>query len=105
MVSKERAFELIQDSFGSLQRAGLLADKIVASAETVLLGIGSPLDSIGFVTFIAEMEDRLYRETARDIYLILDDIHTFNIENPYLTIDALARYIVMITGSQKEKHG
>jgi acyl carrier protein len=105
MVSKERVFELIQDSFGSLQRAGLIVDEIVASAETVLLGIGSPLDSVGFVTFIAELEDRLYRETGRDIYLILDDIHTFNIKNPHLSIDALARYIAMVTGNQEEKHG
>ena len=98
-MTETRALQLIQEALDSLQRIGLLPQAVVVQADLVVLGAGSPLDSIGFVTFITEMEDRLSRETGRELYLIIKDIHAFNTETPYLTAGTLARYIAKISAA------
>jgi acyl carrier protein len=94
---KEEVVELIQDSLNSLQRTGLIEQSIVVQDETVLLGTGSPLDSVAFVTLITDLEDRLTRETGQDIFLILGDIHDFNMSEFSLNVKVLAQYIVNLT--------
>ena len=98
MISKEKAMHLIRESFDSLTRSGTLTESVDVKPDTVVLGSGSPLDSIGFVTFVTEFEDRLQEETKKECYLVLSDIHEFNINNPALTVDLLAQYAVKLAG-------
>ena len=100
MIDKTAAAQLIEESLDSLARAGLLETQIAVSGETVLLGSGSELDSMGFVTFVTDLEDRLQRQTGQELYLVLNEIAQFNIDRPELTVDALARYIERLTGRQ-----
>ncbi|MEK7084328.1 MAG: hypothetical protein AAB932_03785, partial [Patescibacteria group bacterium] len=66
------------------------------------LGVGSPVDSIGFVTFVTELEERLIEETNKDLYLVLNEINEFNIDKPHLTADVLKDYLVKLSeGSAK----
>lgn len=91
--------EIIQDTFDSLQRVGLLENRVIADDNTVLLGAGSPLDSIGFVTFITELEDRVVSQgNAPDFALVLSEIHDFNADAKHLTTGTLAKYIGHATG-------
>ena len=99
-VSKEKAMEIIADVFESLFRTESIESKVDVNKETVVLGPGSPLDSIGFVTFITELEDRLIDETDDDIYLIINDIHEFNILNytdQFLAVEVVAEFIEKLT--------
>lgn len=98
-MTELRAIEIIQEALDSLHRIGLTVQRVDAQADTVLFGAGSPLDSIGFVTFITEMEDRLSAETGREIYLIIKDIHEFSADTPYLTVGKLASYIANLSAS------
>ena len=101
MLTHNSALELIQKSCDSLQRVGLLEKEITVQDGTVLLGPGSPLDSIAFVTFVTELEDRLNRaEDREDIFLVLKDIHEFNTVDSSLTAGILARYLTRLTGEQ-----
>ena len=93
MISIERACELIQESFDSLERSGTIPNKITADANTVLMGRGAILDSIGFVTFITELEDRMQQESGEEKFLVLTEKNEFNINNPNLTVDVLSKYI------------
>ena len=104
-VSRERAMQLMQESLSSLHRSGLLEREVVVHGNTVLLGTGSALDSLGFVTFMTNMEDRLNAETNQELFLILNDIHMFNANNPHLSADSLAQYIVRLTGGRDNHHG
>ena len=99
MLSYEQALNLIQESLASLQNAGIVAESITISADTVILGSGSELDSLGFVTFISDLEERLCEETNEDIYLVLDEIGDFNINNPFLSAGTIAKYIETLTDS------
>ena len=94
MITNERSIELIEESIRGLRRAGLLEHDLPVDNSTVLLGMGSELDSVAFVTLISDLEERLSREAGRDLFLVLDDLHEFNGENPSLTVRTLAPYLV-----------
>lgn len=96
MFNQDMAMKLIRDSFESLTRSGTITEKVDVLPSTVVLGHGSPLDSIGFVTFVTEFEDRLQETTKKECYLVLSDINDFNINNPALTADVLSRYAVKL---------
>lgn len=98
MITQERSVALIRESIASLRRAGLIEHDIAVDETTVLLGMGSELDSVSFVTLISDLEDRLSRETGRDHFLVLDELHDFNGEEPSLTVRGLAPYIVEVAG-------
>lgn len=95
-MTTEIAFQIIQDSFSSLYRSGILAEDMAIEGNTVILGAKSPLDSIGFVTFITDLEDRISSRADKEIYLILTEIHEFNADHHCLTVGTLADYIVHI---------
>lgn len=92
-MTKVNAIKLMQESFDSMQRSGMIEEGLTVQADTVILGAGSTLDSLGFVTFISELEDRLCAATGMDYFLILTDIHDANSDQAYLSADALASYI------------
>ncbi len=93
MIAEQRVMELIQESFDSLYRVGLIKEEIKASGETVLLGNGAMLESIAFVTFVADLEERLDRENGQPVYLVLNDIHLFNPSKSSLSAQTLAQFI------------
>jgi hypothetical protein len=97
LITTEKALLLIQDSFNSLQRSGVISDAVSISADTVILGSGTVLDSLGFVTFISDMEDRLSTETGQDIFLELDEIIDFSDTDVCLTAGLFATYIDRLT--------
>jgi hypothetical protein len=93
MISNENTYKLINECVDSLVRSGSIDPIENFSRETVILGSGSELDSISFVTFITEVEDRVQSETGEEFYLVLNEIDAFNINNPNLTIGGLSDYI------------
>lgn len=93
----ENVINLMQESFDSMKRSGMIEDDIVVNFDTVILGSGSSLDSLGFVTFISDLEERVSAETDQEHYLILADIHEFNAEQTFLSAGTLAQYIAKIT--------
>lgn len=98
-MNHEKAYDLICNSLHSLQRAGVVTDSIVVSADAVILGAGSELDSLGFVSFVSDLEERLSVEAGEEIYLILSDIHDFNGDKSSLTLGTLAGFIVTMTAA------
>ena len=94
MVGAERALELIKETVESLIRSGVIETAFEVANTTVLLGMGSELDSLGFVTFITDLEERLIDETGNDdLYFTLDDIEGFNMDNPNLTVEIFVDYM------------
>lgn len=101
-VSRERIMQLVQESLRHIQSTGLLERTVLMNADTVLLGTDSVLDSLNFVAFITDMEERLNAETHQDLFLVLNDIQTFNSDDPHLSIDTLVQHILSLT-EQTEK--
>lgn len=87
----------MQDSLDSLQRSGLIKERIEVHADTVILGARSALDSLGFVTFISDLEERVSSESGKEQYLVLGEIHSLNADQTFLSADILGEYIEGIT--------
>jgi acyl carrier protein len=96
-MDEARALTIIQETFDGLHRSALISAPVQVNGRTVLLGAGSPLDSLAFVTFIADLEDRLSRETGREVTVILTDLHDFKADAPYLDAATMSRYIARVT--------
>ena len=101
MITEQFASKLIKDSLSSLQRSGLIEQDVTIDKETVLLGTGSPLDSVAFVTLVADLEERLNRETGQELSLVLNEIHEFNVNVPYLTAETLSKYMIKLTDKKQ----
>ena len=96
MLDKQLAMNLMQESLDSLARSGTLKNQIAMTDETVLMGSGadSGLDSLGFVNFVMDVEDRLQQQLDGDYPVILTDSGGFDINNPILTAGVLADHLV-----------
>jgi acyl carrier protein len=101
MITKESVSKLIKESLSSLQNTGLIKQEVILNKDTVLLGTGSPLDSIAFVTLVADLEERLNRETGQELSLVLNEIHEFNVNVPYLTAETLSEYMIKLTDKRQ----
>ena len=96
-MSEERVLAMIQETIDGLYKSALIPAAVKVNVDTVLLGTGSPLDSLAFVTFIADLEDRLTRESGREVSLVLSELHDFNTDVLYLSAGVVARYVANLT--------
>ncbi len=92
-MNKQEIKQIIQDSFDGLFNSGMIPEKINITDDTIIIGKGSLLDSISFITLFSDIEDRLSEETGQELFLVLGDIHEFNEDKHVLTIRILSDYI------------
>lgn len=92
----DESIQIIQEILDDLAKSGMIPEKIAVEKNTVILGKGSPLDSITFVSFITDLEERLCRKTGKDCCFVIDEIGNFDINNPYLSVEAIANYMVSL---------
>ena len=95
-MTRDEALTMMSEVLDGVRRSEMAQPGEVLSSGTVLIGPGSVLDSLGFVTFVAEIEDRLNSNRSEPIELILTDIWEFNAENPSLTASILADYCAKV---------
>lgn len=60
--------------------------------NTVLLGEASSLDSLDFVQFIVNLEQRLQADTGRSLSLMTDKAMSYT-RSPFRTVESLHHYI------------
>ena len=96
-MTEDRALQLIAESLNTLKKEGVLEKDVILTPEFILIGMESPLDSIGFVAFITDLEEKIFEETKQDLYLVLNEITEFNVSKPFLSSNVLAKYIVKIS--------
>lgn len=96
-MTSTQAISVMQEVFDSMKTSGMFDENSFLDADTVILGVGSNFDSLGFVTFISDLEERVSDVAGDEIYLILTDIHDFNKDKSVLSAATLASYIESIT--------
>jgi len=92
-MDKQIIQQVIQESFDSLWNSEMIPEKILVSDDTVIIGKGSVLDSIAFITLFSDIEDRLSEQTGTEIFLVLGDIHEYNESKNALNVRTLLDYI------------
>lgn len=100
MSNLETSINVIRETFESLQKSEVVASDLSFSEELIVLGSNTAFDSLGFVTFISDLEDRASEVAGRDVFLVLDDINDFNLNSPSLTVKALSMYVASLLDAE-----
>jgi acyl carrier protein len=91
--------KLLRESVESLRRSGIIEVELDVEPDTVLLGTGSSLDSMGFVTFVTDVEERLNRETGKDLYIVLTELEERYPGASSLTAAMFADYLIALAAA------
>lgn len=92
MITKEKAIALISQTLQTDGPEIGFDGSAAPGPGTVIFGEGSPLDSMGLVIFIADLEAALSRETGQ-AFILADERAMSRSRSPFRTVDALAEFI------------
>ena len=96
MLTIQQAKELVLQSLAALNEEKEAGEKIPVSVDTVLMGIGTPLDSLDLIFLITNIEDRLFAIADREIQLAADS-QAFEGNHPFRTVTTLSEHIAAIS--------
>jgi 2-phospho-L-lactate transferase/gluconeogenesis factor (CofD/UPF0052 family) len=85
---------------GALRNANLARasdDQLTVSADAVIFGPGSPLDSMGLVALLIDIEEALASEGVR--VSLSDDRAMSQSHSPFRSVPRLAEFISVLIGS------
>lgn len=94
MLTREDAIQLIQEALDALHKSAILETKTHVVNDTALFGAGSSIDSMGFVTLITDVEERLNALTNKDLFIVLSDLEDLYPEAPVLSASMFAEYLI-----------
>ncbi len=92
---------VVEVILGALQDvlAGAEGEPLAPDENTRLIGRSSVLDSMGLVTLIVEVEQRL--EDEHDLVVVLaDDRAMSQTRSPFLSVGTLADYVLQLAAGQ-----
>jgi acyl carrier protein len=94
-LKRTNVFDLIQQCLEGLNAERPEDDQIPIGEDTPLLGGESQLDSLAFVAFVADLEERLLASTGRDFVLVGE--FDASESHPFRDVSALTDRIVEIS--------
>ena len=96
MLSTSQSLQIMQSALNNLFEAGMMDEKVIVDLDTPLFGEGSTLDSMGFVTFVTEVEERVIETVKKDIFIVLSDIEELYPNEPILNASMFSSYLQSI---------
>lgn len=95
MLSRQDVLQMIKESIDDVNVDATSTTPIPLSSDLVLFGVGSPLDSLNFVNFVAGLEERL--EVAQGSPIRLTEIMFDEAAGqPFRSVDALVEYVLAL---------
>ena len=95
MTKNEKAMQAVMEAVDELNEQIPKEQKLKKSADTALFGSGGSLDSLGLVSLVTTVEQKI-EEKFGITATIFDDITALENNNPFRTIGSLSDYIVSI---------
>ncbi len=107
-ITEQKVKEIICNSLKKVINSGIVPKKFAINDDTALIGMGGNLDSVAFVVFATEVEERIEEEIGREFILKLQEIHDLNEDKNALIISDMYRLVTKIinkniTNVQKSK--
>ena len=90
-MDEEAARRLVYDAIDIVNQQLPAAKRLTKSPETIIVGAGGALDSLGIVTFVIAVEETIADATGTAVRL-LDDAMLVE-GGPFHTVRSLARHI------------
>ena len=96
MITEQRVKELMVAALRENAPALQVGADVVLDDATVLLGAKSVLDSIAFINFTTDVEEKIHAEIGAPLILKLYEIHDCNAGKATLTIGDMARIVAKV---------
>jgi len=94
MISEKKIKELMLDALEKVRDADQTSKDWALNESTIVLGAGSPMDSIAFTFFVTEFEEKMENETQQQFTLNLEELYgNRDAAKIRLSVDELARHI------------
>ena len=90
-MDEEAARRLVYDAIDIVNQQLPTAKRLSKAPDTVIVGSGGALDSLGVVNFVIAVEDKVAEATGAAVQLL--DEHSLVEGSPFHTVGSLARYI------------
>jgi len=90
-MSEEAARRLVYDAIDMVNQQLPAAKRLAKSPQTIIVGAGGALDSLGIVNFVIAVEEQIADATGAPMQL-LDDAMLVE-GGPFQTVGSLARHI------------
>lgn len=91
-MTRGEVVDLIRACLDTVDRERPAGERLTLDEHTALLGEGSRLDSLEFVSFITDLESRLAKRTGRDLALVATALSTD--DHPFEDVGRLADHLV-----------
>ena len=90
-MNRDRALALIFDTLDLVNAQLPPGQRLARRPDTVLVGAGGVLDSLGLVTFVLALEERLEAALGRAVPLL--DPEKLTPDGAFHTVDSLSRFL------------
>ena len=91
-ITREKVIEVLYESIAELNELRGKDEQLAKSPQTSLLGDGAGLDSLGFVNFVALVEEKCQDRFGKSL-MLSDATEKPGVRDPFSTVGALAEYI------------
>jgi hypothetical protein len=91
-MDRDRVLHLVYEAIDVINQQLPAAKRLRKSPDTVIAGTGGVLDSLGIVTFVLTLEDKVGEATGASVQLLERDVLVE--DSPLQTVRALTDYIV-----------
>lgn len=89
-MAYERAIALVYDAIDVVNPQLPAARRLPKAPETIIVGAGGALDSLGVVTFVLALEDKAAR-AGTQVALLHEDMLVE--DSPLRTVESVSRYL------------
>jgi len=90
-MDRVQIVDLILSCLEAVNRERPAGERVVVNESTLLLGDGSPFDSLEFVSFSTDLESQLAKSTGRDFALVAGALSAE--DHPFEDVARLADHI------------
>lgn len=92
---KEKISNIVCSAISEMNEDLEDGEKIVYAKDSALFGKGEGVDSFSFVSLVSNIEDRIYDEFEKEVFLVTPEVYDRE-DNPFETIGALECYIAEV---------
>ena len=101
MITEQKIRGIIFESLNKIIDLKMVPKSFDVNDNTILIGMGGNLDSIAFVAFATDVEEKIEEEINREFALKLQEIHDLNEGKNALVVHDMVRLLAKIINKDK----
>ena len=101
MVTEQQIKKIIFESLNAIIDSKMVPKSFEVNDDTVLIGMGGNLDSVSFVAFVTDVEEKIEEEIDQEFVIKLQEIHDLNEGKNALVVHDMSRLLTKIINKNK----